>query len=68
MVKSAASFQAALTVASEGDKNPANVLPPLRSPWAGLAASLDGPPPVQGGMSLEILALVQLAALALVLC
>ena len=68
VVKSAASFQAALTVASEGDKNPANVLPPLRSPWAGLAASLDGPPPVQGGMSLEILALVQLAALALVLC
>ena len=67
VVKSAASFPAALTVVGQGDKNPANVLPPLRTPWAGLAASLAGPPPVQRGMSIEILALVQLAALTLVL-
>ena len=67
VAKSAASFAAALTVVSQGDKNPANVLPPLRSPWAGLAASLAGPPPVQTGMSLKILALVQSAALTLVL-
>ena len=67
VVKSAASFPAALTVVSQGDKNPANVLPPLRTPWAALLASLAGPPPGQGGMSLKILALMQLAALALVL-
>ena len=52
VVKSAASLPAALTVASQGDKDPVNILPPLRSPWAGLLASLAGPPPVQGGMSL----------------
>ena len=67
VVKSAGSYQAALAVVSQGDKNPANVLPPLRTPWSSLLASLTGPPPVQRGMSLKLLALVQVAALALVL-
>ena len=45
----------ALMVASQGDKHPDNILPPLRTPWTALQAALDGPPPVQEGMSLSTL-------------
>ena len=51
VTKSAASLPAALTVASQGDKNSDNVLPPLRTPWTALQAALAGPPPAQAGMS-----------------
>ena len=55
VTKSAAGFPAALMVASQGDKHPDNILPPLRTPWTALQAALDGPPPVQEGMSLSTL-------------
>ena len=63
VVKNAAGFPAALTVASQGETNPDNVIPPLRTPWTRLQAALAGSPPVQGGMSILVLALTQLAAL-----
>ena len=42
--KTAGNFPAALTVALQGDKNPANVLLPLATPWTTLHLALSGPP------------------------
>ena len=50
--KTAGNFPAALAVALQGDKNPANVLPPLATPWTELHLALSGPPPGQEGMRL----------------
>ena len=51
--KNAGNLPAALAVALEGDKNPANVLPPMRTPWSGVlvaavTAAPPPPPPEQG--------------------
>ena len=50
VVKTAATIAGALTVAVEGDKNAANVLRELRTPWSGLlqAAPARATPAIEG--------------------
>ena len=51
--KNAGNLPAALAVALEGDQNPANVLPPMRTPWSGVlvsAVTAPPPPPPEQGM------------------
>ena len=48
----AGNLPAALAVVLEGDKNPDNVLPPMRTPWSGVlvaaVTALPPPPPERG--------------------
>ena len=41
LAKTAAQFQAALTQALQGEKLPANVLPPVETVWSTLAAQME---------------------------
>ena len=65
VVKTAATIAGALTVAVEGDKNAANVLRELRTPWSGLlqAAPARATPAIEGWSLFSFRALAQLAAL-----
>ena len=62
VVKSAANYPAALLVAAEGDKNEANILPLLRTPWSGLLDPGLARGQHERGRSFYIWALTQAAA------